>query len=134
MRYLAGILLLVLSVTASAAAQGRSPGPAAGRGMFADIVLTPEQERQVDSIRARHQEVRDAMRASRQPGTMPDSARIQMRTAMREQQRQAYRAILTPEQQKVFDRNVERMRQGDRPCPAGPGRGGGRRGGPPAGA
>ncbi len=92
-------------------------------GLFAGITLSETQQKQVDSVWTAHQSFREAMRAARRPGQGPDSAHVQLRTAMQEQMRQSYRAVLTPSQQVVFDSNVARMGQG------GPGRGPRGRGG-----
>jgi Spy/CpxP family protein refolding chaperone len=92
-------------------------------GLFAGITLSETQQKQVDSVRAAHEPLREAMRASRQPGRGHDSAHVQLRTTMQEQVRQSYRAVLTPAQQVVFDSNLARMRQ------SGPGQGPRHRGG-----
>lgn len=123
------ILTAVLALVLGPGAVAQRPAGAGGYGLFAGITLTAEQQQRVDSIRAAHEPVREAMQASRQPGQGRDSARIAMRTAMQAEMQRAYRAVLTPEQQPVFDRNVERM--GARPGPCGASQGGrGGRGGP----
>jgi Spy/CpxP family protein refolding chaperone len=117
------ILGAVMLLAGAPGAQAQRPG-GSGRqaGLFAGIILSETQQKQVDSIRTAHEPVREAMRASRQPGRGRDSAHVQLRTAMQEQMRQSYRAVLTPAQQAVFDSNLARMPRG------GPGQGPRRRG------
>ncbi|HEX6104046.1 MAG TPA: hypothetical protein VFZ26_00595 [Gemmatimonadales bacterium] len=114
--------MVLAAWTSVASAQRPCGAPQGGRGLFAGITLTETQQRQVDSIQAAHQPVREAMQASRKPGQGRDSAHIRVRTAMQEQMRQSYRAVLTPAQQEVFDSNAARMPRG------GPGRPAGRQG------
>jgi hypothetical protein len=111
--------VMVAAWASGAAAQQPCGDPQAG--LFAGITLSEAQQKQVDSIWAAHQSFREAMLASRQPGQGRDSVHVQLRTAMQEQMRQSYRAVLTSPQQVVFDGNVARVPQ------CGPGHG------PPAG-
>ena len=70
------------------------------------ITLSPAQRSRVDSIRARHMAEMPAMTA----GTTPDSAaRAQWRMHSEAMQRDI-RAVLTTEQQTVWDRNVAAAR------------------------
>jgi Spy/CpxP family protein refolding chaperone len=120
-----GLIIVAVMLTWASAAATQQPCAHGGQaGLFAGITLTDSQQRQVDSIRTAHQPIHEAMRASREPGRGHDSAHVQLRTAMQEQMRQSYRAVLTPEQQVVFDGNVTRMRE------SGPGSRPHRRGGP----
>ena len=71
-----------------------------GRGMqmlFEGITLTASQQKSVDSLNA-------AFREKMQSGQGGD------RRAMMEERTKAIKAILTPEQQKTYDANVEKMR------------------------
>ena len=70
--------------------------------LFEGITLSPGQQASIDSIRA---DFRSRMAPSQQGGD-----RSQMRQAM-EQQRTAIRNVLTPDQQRIFDANMEKMRQ-----------------------
>ncbi len=75
--------------------------------LFQDITLTPDQRTKIDSIRARYRADRPAFT----PGSPPDSA---TRRAMRERMRaqvDAIRAVLTPDQQQLWDRNVAALRE-----------------------
>ena len=101
---------LVLLGSSVALAQG-APGPGgfAARRMqrlLTGITLTPEQQTKVDSITARYA----AQMPAFTPGQMPDSAtRAKMRDVNQKQDGEI-RALLTADQQKVWDANVEAMR------------------------
>ncbi len=74
--------------------------------LFNGITLTTQQQAKVDSIEGAYA---PRMRALFTPGQRPDSAaRAQMAT-LREQENRDLRAVLTPEQQTVFDKNVANM-------------------------
>ncbi len=74
--------------------------------LFNGITLTAQQQAKVDSIEGAYA---PRMRALFTPGQRPDSAaRAQMAT-LREQENKDLRAVLTPEQQTVFDKNVANM-------------------------
>lgn len=113
----AALLALAAAGTAGAQGvpQGQGPGgppPQGGPGrrlqmLMNGITLTAPQQARVDSIVA-------AFRAQMPPftpGQMPDSASMALRRQLSEQQNTAIRGVLTPEQQAVFDRNLEQMRQ-----------------------
>jgi Spy/CpxP family protein refolding chaperone len=70
------------------------------------IELSSDQRQRVDSIRA---QFRDQMRALWSDGSDREPSRAKMHDLM-EQQTSDIRAVLTPDQQKVFDQNVEQMR------------------------
>lgn len=70
------------------------------------ITLTDQQKAQLDSINAKY----DSMRPAFTPGTPPDSATRAKFRELNQQEDTAVRAILTPDQQKVWDTNVEQMR------------------------
>ncbi|HEX6533528.1 MAG TPA: Spy/CpxP family protein refolding chaperone [Gemmatimonadaceae bacterium] len=79
-----------------------------GNALLRGIQLNDQQKQQLDSIRSRY---RDQMRAMReQSGGDRQAMRGQMRDLM-EKQGAEVRAILTPDQQKVFDQNLARMRE-----------------------
>ena len=105
------VLLAFAAVTAEA--QTPSQGGGAGRPgrrmelLFRDITLTPAQQAKVDSIQAHYR----SERPSFTPGTPPDSATRDKIRALFQRERDDLRAVLTPDQQKTFDRNVEEMRQ-----------------------
>ena len=91
---------------------GMGQGGGAGRMnemLFKDITLTDAQKAQIDSIQAK---VRDEQRALMTPGTPPDSATREKMRAIRTRQNADIRALLTPEQQVIFDKNLAAMPQG----------------------
>ncbi|HTX66081.1 MAG TPA: hypothetical protein VMD31_09935 [Opitutaceae bacterium] len=70
------------------------------------ITLTAQQQSRVDSIEAKYQPQRRALFSRGMP---PDSAtRAQMAT-LQTQENGEIRAVLTPDQQKVFDKNLADM-------------------------
>ena len=85
--------------------------------LFNGITLTSTQQAQLDSIQARHRGEMQGLDPRNNPGDR-EKMRQMMQAHMAE-----IRAVLTPEQQTVFDKNVADMRAR---------RGG--MGGPPAGA
>jgi len=102
----------LLAVAAPAAyAQGGGGGGQGrgGRGMemlMQGITLTDAQKTSVDSIS-------QAFRAQMPPmqqGTPPDSAARAKRMEVMQKQYSAIRTVLTADQQKVYDKNLETMR------------------------
>lgn len=72
------------------------------------IMLTSEQKAKVDSVTARY----TAQLPMMQPGTPPDSATQDRLRLLMEKHDTELRTALTPEQQKVFDKNrAELQRQ-----------------------
>ena len=101
-------LLAVLAVPASQA-QDRGPGGGGERRiqmMFKGITLTPVQKTSVDSIIAEYRRQAGPMT----PDARPDSTARANRRAMMQKQNADIRALLTREQQPIFDRNLEEMR------------------------
>ena len=70
--FLAAIALLTLALPV-AAQQRMSGPPQSGTGIFTGITLTPAQQKQVDSIYASNQPMRDKMKAQMESGQKPDS-------------------------------------------------------------
>ncbi|MGA2383574.1 MAG: hypothetical protein ABSG61_09075 [Gemmatimonadales bacterium] len=102
--------LLGLAVAPAIAQQG----PPGGQGGFAQrrmqmllngITLTADQQAKIDSIQKDYQAKMPAMT----PGQMPDSASRAQRFELMRQQNMAIRAVLTPDQQTIFDKNVADM-------------------------
>jgi Spy/CpxP family protein refolding chaperone len=104
-------LLAALVVFAAPAAYAQGGG-GQGRGgrmmerLMTGITLTDAQKTTVDSIA---QAFRAQMPAFT-PGQPPDSAAQAKRMEVMAKQNEAIRKVLTPDQQKVFDKNVEDMR------------------------
>lgn len=101
---------------------GMRGGPGRDMRMFEGITLSDAQRATVDSIRTSY---RSRMMEARQSG----GDRAHFRQMMQEQFA-AIRAVLTPEQQATFDKNVERMRSERGRRGPGGGPGGGDSGGP----
>jgi len=113
----ASFALLAVSATVALAQNPQGP-PGGGMGMrqggpgrrmqmlLNGITLTPQQQAAVDSIEGAYQPRRRALFT---PGAPPDStARARMRD-LADNENKDIRALLTPDQQKVFDKNVAEM-------------------------
>lgn len=118
-RVYALLAALVAFAAPAAYAQGGGGG-GQGRGarqmemLMQGITLTDAQKAQVDSIA---QSFRAQMPAFT-PGQPPDSAAQAKRMEIAEKRNTAIRAVLTADQQKVFDKNVADMRANmNRPRP-----------------
>ena len=111
---LAGMVALAAP---AAFAQGGGQGGGQGRGMqrlMQGITLTEKQQASVDSI----QQAFRAQMPAMTPGTPPDSAARAKRMEVMQKQYAAVRGVLTADQQKVFDKNLEDMRASmNRPRP-----------------
>ena len=109
-----GALVGLLAITAPAA---YAQGGGQGRGMerlMNGITLTDKQKASVDSI---SQSFRAQMPPMQQ-GTPPDSATRAKRMEVMQKQYATIRTVLTADQQKVFDKNLEDMRAAmNRPRP-----------------
>lgn len=84
--------------------------------LFNGITLTTTQQAQVDSIRARHRADMQGL----DPRNNPDDRQKMMQSM--QAQMSELRAVLTPDQQAVFDQNVQQMRarRGQRDCGGAP--------------
>jgi len=113
---LAGMVALAAP---AAFAQGGGGGQGGqGRGMqrlMQGITLDAKQQASVDSI----QKAFRAQMPPMQQGTPPDSATRAKGREIMQKEYAAVRNVLTPDQQKVFDKNLEDMRaaQANRPKP-----------------
>ena len=110
------ILAVAVAVAASAASAsvamaqgGGGQGRGGGRMMemlMQGITLTDAQKTQVDSITAKYRAEMPAMT----PGNPPSDADRQKMMDLRQKQNADIRAVLTDEQKKTFDKNLEEMR------------------------
>jgi len=130
-------LVMVFAATAlvagsAAVAQAQGPagqgGPGGGRMvmnaqrmtemLFKDITLTADQQAKLKEVQEKYDpqmaKMREEMMAARQSGQQLGPEAMQKMQALRTEQRDAMRAILTPEQQVTFDKNVAEMPQGGR--------------------
>ena len=125
------VAVTVLALGAGAAVAQNPPqgpgqgGPGGGPAAFAarrmqallqGITVTPAQQARMDSIVAAF----SAQMPAFTPGQMPDSASRARRRELTVRQDSTVRAVLTPEQQQVWDRNAANMPQ-RRPGGGGPG-------------
>jgi Spy/CpxP family protein refolding chaperone len=114
---LGAALVLAVAPMANAQAGGGRGGNGGGRGgarmtemLFKGIDLTDTEKAAIDSIQTAYR----AKMPARTPGQAPDpAARAAMRETMQKETADL-RSVLTPDQQKVFDKNVEEMRSRQR--------------------
>jgi len=81
--------------------------------LFKGITLTPEQQAKVDSIQTHYRE----QMPSFTPGSPPDSVTREKVRGLFRHQVEDIRAVLTADQQKVFDTNLADLRKGRRGGP-----------------
>lgn len=137
MRKLAMVALAVMCLggTASVAvAQGGGGGMAGGRGRGnmidrvltqpTAITLTADQQKTVDSLKGAMTTEQQGLRTEMQNGGDRSEMMGKMRT-MNKKYEDAVRAVLMPDQQKVFDANVAAMPQRGQRGGGGGGGGGG---------
>jgi Spy/CpxP family protein refolding chaperone len=111
---------LCAGLTSVAAAQGQPEpqgqgemrrGGGMGGMLLKDITLTDAQKDQIKTIREKYMpqqmELRKAVQAT---GAPPDAATRDKMMGLQEKQAAEIRAILTADQQKVFDANLKAMR------------------------
>ena len=111
---------LCAGFTSVAAAQGQPQpqgqgemrrGGGMGGMLLKDITLTDAQKDQIKAIREKYMpqqmELRKAVQAT---GTSPDEATRAKMNDLQEKQAAEIRAVLTADQQKVFDANLKEMR------------------------
>jgi len=106
------VAAMFLGMTTVAHAQdpqqaGRGNRPNMSAMLFKDITLSPAQQAKADSIQTKY---RDQMQALRASGGDQQEMRTK-RMEMMEKQRDELKAILTDDQKKTFDKNVEDMRK-----------------------
>ena len=111
-------LCIGLAFGAAAVAGAQSPGGEGGGGggggfagrrmqrLLQGITLTAAQQAKVDSITAKYRPQMPAFT----PGSPPDSATRAKMRALLGNQDEEIRALLTSDQQKVWDQNVTEMR------------------------
>jgi Spy/CpxP family protein refolding chaperone len=123
--HLAAAAALLAVGASTLTAQDAQPQGQAQRGqgggrmmaaLFQGITLTADQQTKIDSITAKYMGVRQAAMQDQSPDQ--DARRAKMREIMR-QQSDEMKTVLTDDQKKVFDKNLEdmraRMQQGGRP-------------------
>lgn len=107
------IAVVVLAVAApSVEAQGGPPqggmrgGPRMMEMLLKDITLGDAQKAKLDSIQQKYAKEMPPMT----PGERPTPEAMQARRELMTKQQDEIRAILTADQQKVYDKNLEEMR------------------------
>lgn len=111
--------LLAFSAGAAVAQAAPPAGPPPGQGqgggaarrmqaLLEGITLTPQQIARFDSIRAAYQ----AQMPPFTPGTPPDSATMARRREIGQKRDADLRAVLTADQQPVWDHNMANLPQG----------------------
>jgi Spy/CpxP family protein refolding chaperone len=110
MKFRAPLVAFVLAILAAPLVHAQERGPGGGERrmqmMFKDITLTAAQKSSVDSVLTQYRQQRGPMT----PGSRPDSATMATRRSLMQQQSADIRALLTREQQPIFDRNLEELR------------------------
>lgn len=122
MRMLAAAAMVLVASTAAAQGGGGGGGMGQGGGMdraamqarqnemlFKDITLTDAQKAKIDTIQTK---ARTDQQALMQGGGMQDPATREKMMAIRTKVNTDIRAVLTPEQQTQFDKNLAAMPQG----------------------
>ena len=113
--YLPGLALAIALVAAPARGQQPTPAPAPApapapspvlTALLEGITLAPVQQHKVDSILTQFR----AQTPPITPETVADSATLARFRAPSQQALDGVRAVLTREQQQVWDQNVERVR------------------------
>lgn len=118
-RRIIAVALLALAVSAGSAmaqstpAPATPPAPGGGQGfanrrmtaLLQGITLTPAQQTRLDSVTQAFSTRLPAM----ERGAQMDSTQRAQRMQVSQQRDAAYRAVLTPEQQTVWDTNVQTM-------------------------
>ncbi|HKY98270.1 MAG TPA: Spy/CpxP family protein refolding chaperone [Gemmatimonadaceae bacterium] len=97
-----------------AGGQQGGPGARGGRGMqmlMEGITLTDAQQAKLDSVTAKYRAERQKMMPNGMQGGPPDDATRQKMREMMDKQNAEIRGLLTADQQKVFDANVEKRKQ-----------------------
>jgi len=82
-----------------------------GHATFKGITLSDAQQEQIRGINAKYKDQRKAFRAdARSDGQRPDSAEMAKVRTLNSQHQAELRAVLTADQQSVFDRNIAEMK------------------------
>lgn len=93
---------------------GPQGGQRGGRGtamLFEGITLTDAQQVRVDSVSTKYRAERQKLMPNGMGGGPPDDATRAKMMEMMDKQNVELRAILTADQQKAFDANVEKRKQ-----------------------
>ena len=101
-------------------AQGGQGRPGRGMAMLMEgITLTEAQQAKLDAIAAKYRAERQKLMPNGMQGGPPDDATRAKMGEMMEKQSAEVRAILTVDQQKLFDANLEKRKQAMQRPPSG---------------
>jgi Spy/CpxP family protein refolding chaperone len=101
-------------------AQGGQGRPGRGMAMLMEgITLSDAQQAKLDEIAARYRAERQKLMPNGMQGGPPDDATRAKMGEMMDKQSAEVRAILTADQQKLFDANVEKRKQAMQRPPSG---------------
>lgn len=120
-RLLAAAAMALTATTAMA--QGGPPGGGQGGGqrmmdmMMKDITLSDVQKAKIDSIVAGARAESMKLREGLEPGTQPSPELREKMTTVTAKRNEAIKAVLTPDQQTIFAKNLESMPAMGRPRP-----------------
>jgi Spy/CpxP family protein refolding chaperone len=112
-------IALCAGVASVSAAQGQAepnkgdvrPGGGMGGMLLKDITLTDAQKEQIKAIREKYLPQQMELRKSAQAvGEVDEATRAKMAN-LQNQQAAEIRAVLTPDQQKVFDHNLHELKE-----------------------
>jgi Spy/CpxP family protein refolding chaperone len=112
---------MALTATTAMAQGGAGGGQGGGQRMMdmmmKDITLSDVQKAKIDSIVAGARAESMKLREGLEPGTQPSPELREKMTAVTTKRNEAIKAVLTPDQQTIFAKNLESMPAMGRPRP-----------------
>jgi len=115
------VLAAALVVASGSVAQAQGGGGGGGNQqermaqqramMFEGITLAADQKTRIDSIQAVSQKARRELRAGMTQGTPPSPEMREKQQALMADEQKAIKAVLTKEQNDVYDKNMAAMRE-----------------------
>lgn len=112
---------MALTATTAMAQGGAGGGQGGGQRMMdmmmKDITLNDVQKAKIDSIVAGARAESMKLREGLEPGTQPSPELREKMTAVTTKRNEAIKAVLTPDQQTIFAKNLESMPAMGRPRP-----------------
>lgn len=116
------VLAAALVVASASVAQAQGGGGGGGGNMqermaqqrammFEGITLDAAQKTKIDSIQASSQKARMELRAGMTQGTPPSPEMREKQQALQADEQKAIKAVLTKEQNEVYDKNMAAMRE-----------------------
>lgn len=114
------VLAAALVVASASVAQAQGGGGGGGNQermaqqramMFEGITLGADQKTRIDSIQGASRKARQDLNAGATQGTPPSPEMREKRQAIMADEQKAIKAVLTKEQNEVFDKNMAAMRE-----------------------